>query len=217
VSSILGIIASAGADLVTGNVGGAASAVAGGFNIGGGGGNATDNARKARVDSYVVGAEHGIVDSARYLLGGLTTQGAKAEHALYVAAQAKLEADVPNIMAQAQQLGALHDTGDGQNGLRLLAQNHIYFNEPNMGENTASAGGVSAVTKQWVDQVRAATAQAVQEVSSGAANAATNALQPGSPTKVVPVNTKALWWIAGGVVALILIVIGFVVTGRRRK
>lgn len=210
-----GILSEAGA-LATGNIPGAIAGAAGAFNIGGGGGNGTDNARKARVDSYVVGAEHGIVDSARYLLGGLTTQGAKAEHALYVAAQNKLNVDVPNIMAQAQQLGPLHDTGDGQNGLRLLAQNHIYFNEPNMGENTASAGGVSSVTQQWVDAVRAATATAAQQLAAGAGNAATTALTPGAPTVVAPVNTKVVWVV---VVVVVLLIVGLLalIIGRRRK
>jgi hypothetical protein len=184
----------------------------------GGGGGATDAARKARVDSYVLGVQHGSVLAGRYLLSGLSTQGAHAEHALYVNAVNMLNGDpvTAAIMQQAQTAGPVPDEGDGRGGLEVLAQLGIPFNEPGAGHNTANgdilsqdvanlASQLRLITGNAINQARAAVSGTVNTVGSQITTGTANAIAPGSGNVSVPTNIGTLILFGLGVLALLFV------------
>lgn len=93
-------------------------------------GNATDQARAARAESYLIGAALGSVLSARLALGARQRVGATTEKALYDHIIQEMAAVAPSTLAQARTLGTADDAGDGRQGLAELLRLNQGFSAP---------------------------------------------------------------------------------------
>lgn len=116
-------------------------------------GNKIDQSRAARADSYLVGAQHGSVTSARLALGARQTQGASTERALYDHILQVMASTAGATLTQARALGPLFDAGDGRQGLQELWALQIPFTDAWAGHNTADGSVLDPSTIELANRL----------------------------------------------------------------
>lgn len=182
-------VANIGGDIASGNITGALQQAGGDvlslFHIGGGSGSTvaspsspSDFARKARADSYLLGAVNGSVACAQLAMGAKQTNTAASEQAYYTTILNEIQAQAPGIWAEASANGPLHDSANGTQGLAELSRLGVGFNEQGMGNSTTDGSAPTDYqTQQLVIQVRnLAITTGVKPGTSLAAGGVTGAL-----------------------------------------
>lgn len=123
--------------------------------------NATDAARAARADAYLVGALYGSVLSARYALGARQSSGAATEQKLYDVVLTSIQRLAPQIASAAQTAGLVHDAGDGRGGLEELWRMQVPFRDPWAGHNSGDHSVLDAATVDLANRLAALAAVGV--------------------------------------------------------
>lgn len=146
-------------------------------------GNATDQARAARAESYLIGAVLGSVLSARLALGARQRVGASTEKALYDHKIEQMQALAPGVLAQARTLGTVDDAGDGRQGLAELKRLGRGFSAPWAGHASADHTVLDQSTIELANELHALDVQhgtntrTVEDLGAAGTVAAT----PGTP------------------------------------
>ena len=123
--------------------------------------NATDAARAARADAYLVAALYGSVLAARYALGARQSSGAATEQKLYDVVLSSIQRLAPQIASAAQTAGLLNDAGDGRGGLEELWRMQIPFRDPWAGHNSGDHSVLDAATVDLANKLAALSAVGV--------------------------------------------------------
>ena len=154
------------ASAVSGPVGAVASAVTGVEGLlssihnifGGGSGYGTpagEGAERSRADSYLIGIAHGSVEAGQYLIGQHQSDTSSFAQSYTSQILAAAQSNYPQVMQQASQAGALHDTENGYNGLLILSQLGVHYSETYAGYSTGNASAPTGATAALVQQLAA--------------------------------------------------------------
>lgn len=117
--------------------------------------NATDSARAARGDAYLVAALYGSTDAARYALGARQSSGAATEQRLYDLILSAIQRLVPAVYSAARSAGLLHDAGDGRGGLQELWRLQVPFSDKWAGHNSGDHSVLDQATIDLVNKLAA--------------------------------------------------------------
>lgn len=114
----------------------------------------SEGAEQARVDAAVLGAEHGSVPAAQYLLGQAQSDTSNYAKQATQAGLSKLQLSAPSVLAQAQQLGPVYDAADGLGVLTILWNLQIPFADQYAGYNTTTTQPGSAQAMQLASKLK---------------------------------------------------------------
>lgn len=112
-----------------------------------------EGAEAARANAALAGIAAGSVESARYLLGQHQSDTSSFAQQYTAQAIATATSRYPQIMQQAQAMGAEHDEADGFNVLSILIQLNLPFNDRWAGYSTNTGSPPSGQTAQIVTQL----------------------------------------------------------------
>ena len=141
--------------------------------------NATDSARAARADAYLVAALYGSVQAARYAMGTRGAVGAATERVLYDVVLSSIERLVPNVWKEATAQGPLVETtDDGTAALQELWAKQVPFRDAWAGHSAADHSVKSQATVDLANKLAALPGAAVTALP---APGATARIPAGSP------------------------------------
>ena len=179
-------------------------------------GNATDQARAAKAESYLIGAVLGSVLSARLALGARQRVGASTEKALYDHKIEQMQALAPGVLAQARTLGPSFDADDGRQGLAELQRLNRGFSAPWAGHAGSDHSVLDQSTIELANQLVQLDAsnhtltRTVEDLGyattpASGATAPPGATTPGAPGATTPVGPKQASLLGGNLTTYVVL------------
>lgn len=160
----------------------------------------SEGAEQARVDMALLGAQHGSVQAAQFLLGQSLSDTSNYAKQATQKALATLSVSNPDVYAQAEAAGPQYDTADGIGVMQILLNLGIPYNgaaAQYAGYNTTTTQAGSAQAMALAQQVKRASP--LLSLPGGVSLPATVGI-PGTQIRVSP-----LLLVAGAVGAYVLL------------
>lgn len=116
-----------------------------------------EGAEASRANSYLLGIAAGSVQAGQLLYGQLNSDSSKYAQQYVVQIVSQAESNYPSVMSQAKSAGLLHDQADGSQGLQILLQLGIPYQDQYAGYSTNTGDPPSDNTATLVQRLATLT------------------------------------------------------------